>query len=314
MFSEKITELRKSRGLTQKAFAEALNVEQQTVSKWECGKGVPDVTILIDIAKKFQVSLDEMLEINRAPEAEEAAETARDCIENDFKEISEKFVKDGLLDINALIGAFGESEYSYAAVERAVNAYCVTGTERSLKAIGEKDYKYILERFQFGNSIYSDILKHLLADDTEYVDYQISRHYCVNREAEEEKAAELRKSFLIRYAMRISEKHGETADGEELKKLVERGQVKKFIERAFERLVFKLRAKYAYDGGADELLQRYLEELDCGCDMDGDYYETSEHSLAALMCECREAVHACRPLPQVSPEELFGFIELIEEV
>lgn len=40
-----IEHLRKEKGLTQKEAAEQLNISNKTVSKWECGKGAPDVSL-----------------------------------------------------------------------------------------------------------------------------------------------------------------------------------------------------------------------------------------------------------------------------
>ncbi len=40
-----IEHLRKEKGLTQKEVAEQLNISNKTVSKWECGKGAPDVSL-----------------------------------------------------------------------------------------------------------------------------------------------------------------------------------------------------------------------------------------------------------------------------
>jgi len=43
MFSEKIKELRKKKGLTQEDLANALNVSRQAITKWESGDGRPDI-------------------------------------------------------------------------------------------------------------------------------------------------------------------------------------------------------------------------------------------------------------------------------
>ena len=47
-----IAETRKSKNLTQKQLAEKLSISDKTVSKWECGKGLPDVTIMLDLNHK----------------------------------------------------------------------------------------------------------------------------------------------------------------------------------------------------------------------------------------------------------------------
>lgn len=56
-----IKQLREDRGMTQAELADKLCVSDKTVSKWETGKGYPDITLLEPIAKAFQVSLTELL-------------------------------------------------------------------------------------------------------------------------------------------------------------------------------------------------------------------------------------------------------------
>ena len=60
-FSEKLQELRKSRGLTQEELAEALFVSRTSISKWESGRGYPSIDSLKEISKFFSVSIDELL-------------------------------------------------------------------------------------------------------------------------------------------------------------------------------------------------------------------------------------------------------------
>lgn len=56
-----IRELREKKGLTQAEVAEKLFVSDKTVSKWENGKGYPDITLLEAIADVFGVSVAELL-------------------------------------------------------------------------------------------------------------------------------------------------------------------------------------------------------------------------------------------------------------
>ncbi len=58
---ETIRTLREKRGLTQKALADLLGVSDKTVSKWETGRGLPDVTLLSPLAGALRVSLSELL-------------------------------------------------------------------------------------------------------------------------------------------------------------------------------------------------------------------------------------------------------------
>ncbi len=58
---EQIGFLRKQKGLTQEELARALGVTNQAVSKWESAQCCPDIQLLPDIAKIFEVSIDKLL-------------------------------------------------------------------------------------------------------------------------------------------------------------------------------------------------------------------------------------------------------------
>lgn len=56
-----IRKLREKRGITQKELAEKITVSDKTVSKWETGRGLPDIAILEDLSKSLGVSITELL-------------------------------------------------------------------------------------------------------------------------------------------------------------------------------------------------------------------------------------------------------------
>lgn len=56
-----IRELREKKNLTQKQLADILVVSDKTISKWETGKGLPDVGIIMELAGALGVSLAELL-------------------------------------------------------------------------------------------------------------------------------------------------------------------------------------------------------------------------------------------------------------
>lgn len=60
-FNVKLQELRKQKGLTQEELAENLYVSRTAVSKWESGRGYPNIESLKAIAKFFEVTVDELL-------------------------------------------------------------------------------------------------------------------------------------------------------------------------------------------------------------------------------------------------------------
>lgn len=63
-----IKELRKEKGLTQEQLTEKFNVSRRTVSRWETGRNLPDLDILIEIADDFSVGLRELLDGERRSE------------------------------------------------------------------------------------------------------------------------------------------------------------------------------------------------------------------------------------------------------
>ena len=60
-FNEKLQELRKQKGLTQEELAAVLYVSRTAVSKWESGRGLPNIESLKAISRYFSISLDDLL-------------------------------------------------------------------------------------------------------------------------------------------------------------------------------------------------------------------------------------------------------------
>ena len=60
-FNQKLQELRKQKGITQEQLASALFVSRTAISKWESGRGYPNIDSLRQIAGFFGVTIDELL-------------------------------------------------------------------------------------------------------------------------------------------------------------------------------------------------------------------------------------------------------------
>ena len=72
-----IRELREKNKMTQLQLAERLGVSDKTVSKWETGKGYPDITLLEPIAKAFRISVTELISGNTIRNANVSANMLR---------------------------------------------------------------------------------------------------------------------------------------------------------------------------------------------------------------------------------------------
>lgn len=70
IIAKNIAELRLKNGLTQLDLAEKLNYSDKAVSKWERGESLPDITVLMQIAGLFDVTLDWLVKEDHTEEAE----------------------------------------------------------------------------------------------------------------------------------------------------------------------------------------------------------------------------------------------------
>ena len=61
-FGKIIKRIRIENNLTQKDLAEKYNVTYQAVSKWENGKNMPDISLIKQISKDFNISIDDMID------------------------------------------------------------------------------------------------------------------------------------------------------------------------------------------------------------------------------------------------------------
>lgn len=55
-----ISVMRKHQGLTQRALADILGISDKTVSKWECGNGMPEVSLMLPLCEALNISLNEL--------------------------------------------------------------------------------------------------------------------------------------------------------------------------------------------------------------------------------------------------------------
>ena len=60
-FGEKLTGLRKSRGMSQEELASQISVSRQAVSRWESGDTMPDAANIVQLGRLFEVTTDYLL-------------------------------------------------------------------------------------------------------------------------------------------------------------------------------------------------------------------------------------------------------------
>lgn len=98
--------LRKEKNVTQEALAEQLNVSGRTVSRWETGANMPDISLLVELAEFYEVSIPEIINGERKSEKmnHEAKETALSLSEY-AAALNEKIRKRSVwLSVQALAG------------------------------------------------------------------------------------------------------------------------------------------------------------------------------------------------------------------
>lgn len=71
-FGEFLYTLRKEKGMTQAELAQALGVTNKAVSKWETGEAMPETSLLLPIARIFNVTVDELLDGKRSERTDKA--------------------------------------------------------------------------------------------------------------------------------------------------------------------------------------------------------------------------------------------------
>ncbi|MBO5046779.1 MAG: helix-turn-helix transcriptional regulator [Clostridia bacterium] len=84
---ETLKKLRRERDLTQEELASHIGISFQAISKWERGDGYPDITLLPTIARYFDISIDELIGIDKLASEEQYEAINREYEENRKKEL-----------------------------------------------------------------------------------------------------------------------------------------------------------------------------------------------------------------------------------
>lgn len=102
-----IAELRKEKGLTQRALADALLISDKTVSKWETGKGMPEISLMMPLCEQLNITVNELLSgerLNDSDYKKKAEENMMDLI-REKAESKKKIALSVVAGIPSIIGA-----------------------------------------------------------------------------------------------------------------------------------------------------------------------------------------------------------------
>lgn len=142
----RIKELRKKNDLTQEKLADFLGVTYQSVSKWECGITMPDLALIVPLARVLCVSTDDLLGLKPAEQDERKA-----YFDSEYFQFWKKDHEEDLEIARQAVAEYpGDYRYLYwlASNEWYVGysmKYCGTDTENELLNSSRRHYEMVLE-------------------------------------------------------------------------------------------------------------------------------------------------------------------------
>lgn len=158
-----LKELRKEKGITQAQLAETLNVSARTVSRWETGSNMPDISILVDIADYYDISIPEIINGERKSEImneeeRKIAKTMSDYATTEKEKIFKEMKIQSIMGVCALVlyWILHETDaYMYSDALEKLTGYCETlvsvsvimmaaYTTRSLSKLRSKSWKFFM--------------------------------------------------------------------------------------------------------------------------------------------------------------------------
>ncbi len=102
-----IATCRKEQNLTQEQLAEKLGITYKAVSKWECGKGLPDASIMIELCKILKITVNDLLsgeKVDKEDYQKKLEQNIIDTIDYTDKKVSKKNKSIAMMIIFAGLG------------------------------------------------------------------------------------------------------------------------------------------------------------------------------------------------------------------
>ena len=164
---KKISTLRKRQNLTQNDLSEKLYVTHQAISKWENGKSIPNLEILYEMTKLFNVSIDYLLddtEINQNDYQSKFRNMKREVVISSY--IQSKDPDTELKDIFYLLNQLERNLIISLIINLKLNVEVST----IWPYLNDKERKYLLSIILSNKLIYNlSKIKHHLTEEEKYL-------------------------------------------------------------------------------------------------------------------------------------------------
>lgn len=100
-----IAQMRKEQGLTQEQLADKLFISNKTISKWETGKGLPEVSLMLPLCEILGINVNELLSGEKIPieEYKEKAEENMMNLVHESQESKKKIILATLVVLSSLL-------------------------------------------------------------------------------------------------------------------------------------------------------------------------------------------------------------------
>ena len=158
-----LKELRKEQNLTQEQLAEKFNISSRSVSRWETGTNLPDLSILVELADYYDIDIREIIEGERKnemnKETKETLTKVAEYAEQNTNQLKKKMVDNCLA---ALILVFfcillqATGGFGGAIAQRPVNnmMYFTMGMTATILCVNILFYTDKLEKFRMWKKVF----------------------------------------------------------------------------------------------------------------------------------------------------------------
>lgn len=102
-----IAQKRKAAGYTQRQLADILGISDKTVSKWECGNGMPEVSLMLPLCDALHINVNELLsgeDVTDANYKQKAEENMMHLVQ-EKEESKKKIVLAAVVSVMAILSA-----------------------------------------------------------------------------------------------------------------------------------------------------------------------------------------------------------------